>query len=125
MPGVLGTGLALALGAVALWLGLLAGVAAVVLHHTTWGMVLAAVAAVAAVRALRLWNPTAATAFTAGWVVPLLVALAGRAEGDYAVSADGKGYVLVGVGVVVFVTGLVSGPRPRGRHDSGSEVGAT
>lgn len=122
----LGPGLAptlvptLGLVALALLLGLAAGVSAVAVHQTSLGLLLAAVSGIAAIRALRLWATKAAAAFTAGWLVPLLGALTGRDEGDYAVAADRTGYLLIGVGAVILVTGLASGLVPLPRHDSGS-----
>lgn len=106
-----------------LLLGLLAGVASIAVHQSWLGLLLATVSSVAGVHALRQWLPRAALTFTAGWLVPLLAGLKGRGEGDYAVSGNLLGYVLVALGFVMLVAGLVSGLAPATRHDSGS-VGA-
>jgi hypothetical protein len=108
---------------VALLLGLLTGVAAIVVHQWALGLLLAAVASVTAVRALRAWVPAASLAFAAGWLTPLIVGLKGRGEGDYVVSSALSGHLLIGLGLVILVTGLVSGLVPVRRRDSGS--GAT
>lgn len=106
-------------------LGLATGVASVAVHRSPAGLVLAAVTSVVAIRASRWWLPRAGTLFAAGWLVPFLVAVAGRGEGDYAVSSDARGWLLVGLGFVVFVTGLASGRVPRPTRDSGYEGPAT
>lgn len=106
-----------------LFLGLLAGLAAIAVHQSWVGLLLAAAAAVTAVRALRHWVPKAALTFTAGWLTPLLLGLRGRGEGDYVVAANLPGHMLIGLGFVILVTGLASGLAPVTRHDSGS-VGA-
>jgi hypothetical protein len=110
--------LLLLLATLALSLGLAAGVSAIAVHQTLLGLLLAAGAALASIRALRYWEPKAAAAFTGGWLLPVVVALVGRGEGDYAVSADGTGYLLIGLGLVILVTGLASGLRPQRRRDS-------
>lgn len=116
-------GVALAL--LALPLGVVAGVAAVAVHQSLPLLLLAAAGVLAAVRALRRWSPRAAVGFAAGWLASLVAALAGRTEGDYAVAGDLPGSLLIGLGLVVLVTGLASGLAPPPRHDSGSEVGPT
>jgi hypothetical protein len=97
--------------ALALALGLAAGVAAIAVHHTLPGLLLGAGAAVVTIWTLRLWLPRAATVFAAGWLAPLLVAVAGRKEGDYAVASDLQGWLLIGTGFVVLTTGIAWG-RP-------------
>jgi hypothetical protein len=106
-------------------LGLAAGVASVAVHRSVLGLALAAVATVMAIRASRWWLPRAGTLFAAGWLVPFLMAVGGRGEGDYAVSSDLRGWLLVGLGFVVFVTGLASGRVPPAAHDSGYQGAAT
>jgi hypothetical protein len=104
--------------ALALVLGLAAGIAAIAVHRTVPGLVLGTGTAVVVMRALRLWLPRAAAAFAAGWLVPLVVAVAGRSEGDYAVSSDAYGWLLIGSGFVVLVTGIAWAQPPRFRSVS-------
>jgi hypothetical protein len=104
--------------ALSLALGLAAGVAAIAVHQTLPGLLLGAVAAVFTIWTLRLWLPRAATVFAAGWLVPLVAAVAGRREGDYAVASDLQGWLLIATGLVVLITGIAWGRPFRGPHDS-------
>jgi hypothetical protein len=104
----------------ALVLGLAAGIAAVALHRTVPGLVLGVGTAVVVIRTLGMWLPRAATAFAAGWLVVLVVAVAGRGEGDYVVSSDAQGWLFIVSGFVVLVTGLLWGRPTTTRRDSGS-----
>ena len=106
--------------ALALALGLASGVAAIAVHRTPFGLLLGAGTAVLVIWTLRQWLPRAGTAFAAGWLVSLLTAIAGRGEGDYAVSSDGRGWLLIVAGFVVLVTGIAWGRPPTVRRDSGS-----
>lgn len=108
-----------------LLLGLAVGIAAIAVHRTVYGAVLALTTTLVSMWTLRLWVPRAATAFAAGWLVALLVAIAGRAEGDYAVSSDGLGWLLIGSGFVVLVAGVAWTRPPVVRSDSGSLGAAT
>jgi hypothetical protein len=112
----------LALG-LSLLLGLAAGVAALAVCRSYAGLVLGVGSALVAMWTLRQWQPATVTLFAAGWLVPLLVAVAGRDEGDYVVGSDLLGWLLILAGVVILVLGLVWGRPPPGRRDSGS-VGA-
>lgn len=94
--------------ALALVLGAAAGVSAVAVHRTFPGLVLAAGSAMAALWALRQWRTRLAGWFAVGWLAALGVALAGRSEGDLAVSGDTFGYLLVGTGFAVLVVGVAS-----------------
>ena len=102
----------------ALLLGFAAGVAAIAVHHTPAGLLLGAGTAIVVIWTLRLWLPRAATAFAAGWLVPLVTAVAGRREGDYAVASDLLGWLLIGAGFVVLVTGIAWGRPQVVRRDS-------
>ena len=104
----------------ALLLGLAAGIAAVALHRSLPGLVLGTGVAVVTLWAIGQWMPRAAAAFAAGWLLPLLAALSGRGEGDYAVVSDTGGYLFIAAGLVVLVTGLLCAVLPGERHDSGS-----
>lgn len=98
---------AFALGGLFL-LGLAAGLASVVVHRSLPGMLLAATAVLTAQWALRQWYRRSAAVFAAGWVAPLVVALLGRPEGDYAVGNDLAGYLLIGTGFLVAAVGITS-----------------
>jgi len=100
--------------ALCLVLGGAAGIATLAAHRTLPGAALALGATVLVMRALSWWLPWAATAFGAGWLACLLVALGGRPEGDYVISADAWGWVLLGSGFVVLVTALAWGRPPPG-----------
>jgi hypothetical protein len=83
-------------------LGALIGLAAVALHATWWGFLLAAAGSLAVLPALppRWWT---LPPYAVGWWVPLLVAWAGRREGDYAVESSRYGYGLVVLAAVLVV----------------------
>ena len=98
--------------AAALVLGVAAGIAAIAVHRSPVGLILGVGTALVTIRALRLWLPRAAMAFAVGWLVPLVLAVAGRPEGDVVVASDGYGWLLIVAGFVVLVTGILSG-RPR------------
>jgi len=105
--------------AAALLVGSAAGVCAIAIHRSLPGLVLGVGTALVAMWTLRLWQPHAATLFAAGWLVPLLGAVSGRAEGDYAVSSDLLGWLLIVSGLVVVVTGIIWGRPLPGARDSG------
>lgn len=110
--------------ALSLVLGLAAGVAAIAVHRSLPGLVLGVGTALVVLWTLRMWLPVAAAGFAAGWLVALVVAVAGRGEGDYVVSSDPRGWLLIGAGFAILVTGILLGRAPALRHDSGS-VGAS
>jgi cytochrome b subunit of formate dehydrogenase len=103
---------------VALVLGFAAGVAAIAVHRTLPGLLLGTATAVAVMVALRPWEPRASAAFAAGWLVPLVAAVAGRSEGDYAVASDLLGWLLIGSGFVVLVTGITAARPLPPRRDA-------
>lgn len=92
--------------------GAAVGLAAVAVHELWWGLPLAAVACAASLVALpaRWWaRPPSAVGFAAlvGYVsVP-------RAEGDYVISSDVRGYALLSLTFVLLVAGIATLPRPR------------
>lgn len=112
-----------ALALALLVLGALVGLAAVALHATWWGFLLAAAASLAVLAALppRWWT---LPPYALGWWVPLLVAWSGRREGDYAVESNRYGYGLVVLATVLvvvaaFLTALRAPRRePRRAPDS-------
>jgi hypothetical protein len=99
-------------------LGLAAGIAAITVHRSAAGLVLGVGTALVVIRVLRLWLPGAATAFTGGWLVPLVFAVLGRPEGDVVVASDAYGWLLILSGLVILVTGIVSGRRDPVQHGS-------
>lgn len=108
--------------ALAFLLGLPTGIAAIAVHPSPAGLVLGVGTTLVVGWALHLWLPGAATAFAVGWLVPLVLAVAGRAEGDVVVASDAYGWLLLGSGFVVLVTGIIwgrasavqNGTNPRG-----------
>jgi len=104
---------------VLLVLGAGTALATVALHELAWGLPLAVAATVATLVALppgwwsRLPFALGFTAFV-GWVVEP------RPEGDYAISSDWRGYVVVGGALLLLVVGIATLPRPRPRTSPGS-----
>jgi hypothetical protein len=92
--------------------GAAVGLAAVAVHELWWGLPLATVASAASLVALPAgwWTRLPCVlgfALLVGWVsVP-------RAEGDYVISSDTRGYGLVVLTLVVLVAGIATLPRPR------------
>jgi hypothetical protein len=95
-----------------LLLGCAAGVAALAVHRSLPGLVLAAVASVAALVALRGWSRRAEIGFVLGWLLTAAVAVLGRPEGDYVVAGDLLGTGLLGTGLVLLVAAAVGSRRP-------------
>ena len=101
----------LLLAVVLLLLGLVVGLAAVVIHARTPGLVLGLLATSAAAYAL----PPGATTrlpFCLGWVLLVGYATAPRPEGDYVVGQNVPGYVLLGFTLAL---GLYAVATLRGR----------
>lgn len=101
-------------------LGAAVGLGTVALHDYPWGLGLGVVTTAATMVALSpgWWSRLA---FAFGWVAVLGFAVAPRPEGDYLVSSDLDGYLLLAVGMVVLVTGVVGVVRRRaGADDSGA-----
>ncbi len=85
-------------------------------HGRTTGLVLGVVATAAAAYALPGgWGTR--FAFTAGWVAALAYTLVPRPEGDYLISADLNGYLLLGFGLALLLFAIVT-VRPLRPHDS-------
>lgn len=110
---------------VALLTGLAVGVITLGLHRGVTGAVVSMTTTLVVMWAIHWWAAGGAPAFAAGWLTALLLAVAGRGEGDYVVSADARGWLLVGFGVVVLVTGVAWARVPARRSDSGSLGAAT
>lgn len=107
--------------------GFVIGLAAVAMHQWWWGLVLGAGATLVTAYALEPGWVTRLP-YAAGWVVPVVLAMVPRPEGDYAVAGDGYGYSLVGIGMVLIV--LTTATLPLGRrvapaHDSDEAVAPT
>lgn len=108
----------------ALVTGVAVGVATLAVHRSATGVIIAMATTLVVMWAVHWWVAGGAPAFAAGWLTALLVAVAGRGEGDYVVSADARGWLLMGFGVVVLVTGFAWARVPARRSGSGS-VGAS
>jgi hypothetical protein len=94
-----------------LLLGLVVGLSSVALHHRWWGLALALAAATTTAYALPAgW---ARIPFAVGWAAMVAYLAVPRAEGDYAVAADAPGYALLGVGVALVVSAMVTLPPRR------------
>jgi len=94
-------------------LGAVVGVAAVAVHSWWWGLVLGATGTLIGAWALKPgWSTR--LPYAVGWLVPLGLAMVPRAEGDYLVSGDLRGYLLIAVGMVLIV--LTTATLPLGRR---------
>jgi hypothetical protein len=91
--------------------GAVTGTAAVAVHQRWWGLLLVAAAVVATQVALPpgWWSRLP---FALGFVAVLGVAMTPRAEGDYLVPGNARGYVLLAVGLVAFLIAVATLPRP-------------
>ncbi|MDF1603964.1 DUF6113 family protein [Nocardioides sp. YIM 152315] len=102
--------LLVALGLVVLGAG--TGIATVAVHEMPWGLALAVAATVVTAYALPPgWRTR--LAFVVGWVAMVGWMTLPRPEGDYLVSQDWQGYLVLGLGVALIVAGLATLPRPR------------
>ena len=100
------------LAVVLLLAGAVTSVAAVAVHQRWWGLALAGGAVVATLVALpRGW--WSRLPFAVGFVAFLGLAMSPRAEGDYLVPGNARGYVLLAVGLVAFLIAVATLPRPR------------
>jgi len=93
--------------------GAVTGLTAVAVHELVWGFVLAVVATAVTVFALPAgwWSRLA---FVVGWVAMVGWLTVPRPEGDYLVSQDWQGYGVLVFGMVLFIVGLATLPRPGG-----------
>ncbi len=99
----------------ALAVGILVGLAAVLVHRSgALPLLLAVVASVATALWLRSGtHRSVCTAFCVGWVALLGVVVTGRPEGDWAVGGDLPGYALAATGLLLVVLGVTALPRRR------------
>ncbi|MDP2772511.1 MAG: DUF6113 family protein [Nocardioides sp.] len=100
--------------------GAVVGLATVALHTIWWGLLLGALASAATVYALPGgWWLRAA--FGVGWAAMVGYLSVPRPEGDYVISADANGYLLLGFAVTLLVVSLATLPRPTAkRADAGN-----
>jgi len=91
--------------------GAVTGVAAVAVHQRWWSLALVVGAVVATVLALpRGWWTR--LPFALGFVAVLGVAMTPRAEGDYLIPGNVRGYALLAVGLAAFLIAVATLPRP-------------
>lgn len=104
-------------------LGAAVSLGTVALHDYAWGLLLGVVTTAATMVALPpgWWSRLA---FALGWVALLAFAVSPRPEGDYLVSSDPDGYLLLVAGMVVFVAGFVGVVRRRATPDDSGATGA-
>lgn len=108
--------LRLAMAVLLLALGVVVGVLSVAVHGLVVGLVLAIVATAATVWALPGGWLTRLP-FTIGWIAAVYYASRPRPEGDYLVASDARGYVLLGLGVLLLVYCTTTlRPRPRSAY---------
>jgi peptidoglycan/LPS O-acetylase OafA/YrhL len=95
--------------------GAVVGVAAVALHTIWWGLLLGGLATAATVYALPAgWWLRAP--FGVGWAGLVAYLSVPRPEGDYVISSDANGYLLLGLALVVLAVSLATLPRPTTRR---------
>jgi hypothetical protein len=101
---------------VALAAGALASVATLAVHDKSWAWwCLAMAAPVASTLALPPGGLRAS--FVGGWLAVLLLAVLGRPEGDFVVTATPRGYGLLLTAMLLLGLAVATLPRPR-RSDS-------
>ena len=88
-------------------LGLVVGLSSVALHHYWWGLLLALAATSMAAFALPAgwW---ARIPFAVAWVAIVGYLAIPKDEGDYVISGDVRGYVLLGFAVALLVAAMVT-----------------
>lgn len=103
-----------ALHVAALLLGAWVGLASVAVHRAVVlglpaGMALAVATSLAVIWALRCHPMRRLVAsYAAGWLTTFGVVMLGRPEGDYAIAADLKGYVMIGTAFALVAAGISS-----------------
>ncbi len=86
-------------------------VASVAVHDGNWAWFLFAVGApIAALVALP--NGWIRVGFVTGWLVVVLVAVAGTSAGSYAISADLRGYLFLTAAMGMMIAAIVTLPTP-------------
>jgi hypothetical protein len=91
--------------------GAVTAIAAVAVHGLAWGLPLAVAATLFTLLALPpgWWLRLP---FAIGWTVLIGWLVSPRPEGDYLISSDLPGYLLVGLALLVLVLGIATLPRP-------------
>lgn len=102
-----------ALGAACLLVGALTAVASIATHDRSWPWLVLAVAAPAATL-VALPAGLLRAGFGLGFVGVVLIATLGRPEGDYVISANGRGYALLLAALLLLMGSVVTLPRRRG-----------
>jgi hypothetical protein len=97
-----------------LLVGAATGLAAVAVHDIWWGLLLAVATTVAVMLAVGPGWLTRLP-FTLGWVALVVWVTPRRPEGDYVVSSDVPGYLLLGFGWFVLLFALLTLRPRRGR----------
>ena len=112
---------ALSLTVLSLVVGAATGLAAVVVHSTLWGWLLAVGCVLVVAVALRpgWWTPAwwVRSLFCGAWAATVFALAAPRPDGDYLVSGDAAGYGLLVVALVMVLVGLAGLVRGRARAD--------
>ncbi len=95
------------IAAACLALGLVVGLSSVALHQRWWGLALGIAATAVTTYALPAgwW---ARMPFAFGWVAIVAYVAFPRDEGDYALSGDVPGYIMLGFGVALLVAATVT-----------------
>ncbi|NYD42831.1 hypothetical protein [Nocardioides panaciterrulae] len=95
-------------------LGAGTAVASVAVHELGWALPLAVAATLLTLVALPAgwWTRLP---FALGWTCLVAWVVGPRPEGDYVISSDVQGYVVVGLALLVLVLGIATLPRPGGR----------
>ena len=103
--------------------GLATAVGTVAVHQWWWGLLLGAGASLLTELATPAgwWTRLP---YAAGYAGVVGLAATPRGAGDYLVSADGRGYAVVGVALVVVVLAVATLPRP-GRREFHRVPGGT
>lgn len=92
--------------------GLLAGVASVLIHAHVWGLGLALVTVI--LTAVALGQGPARLTFAAAWGAVVLRGSLQRPEGDFLVASNPAGWTLIAAAFALFIWGLVGVRGPGG-----------
>ncbi len=106
---------------VVLALGAGTAIASVAVHELGWGLPLAVAATLLTLLALPAgwWTRLP---FALGWTGLVAWVVSPRPEGDYVISSDVQGYVVIGLALLVLVLGIATLPRPRARNRPATET---